>query len=44
MQEIEREALDMQLSDKLLEYKRGMGLLGEGQKEAPALPAGGESK
>src|SRR3954467_5267892 len=32
MQEIEREALDMQLSDKLLEYKRGMGLLGEGQK------------
>ena len=44
MQEIEREAMDMQLQDKLLEYKRGMGLLGEGQKEAPALPAGsGES-
>src|SRR3954466_9840296 len=40
MQEIEREALDMQLSDKLAEYKRGMGLLGEGQKGAPALPAG----
>jgi phage shock protein A len=44
MQEIEREAMDMQLHDKLAEYKRGMGLLGEGQKSAPALPAGsGES-
>src|SRR3954468_2203558 len=44
MQEIEREAMDMQLQDKLAEYKRGMGLLGEGQKGAPALPAGsGES-
>src|ERR671911_206302 len=39
MQEIEREALDMQLADKLLEYKREMGLLGEGQREKPALPA-----
>ena len=28
MQEIEREAMDMQLQDKLLEYKRDMGLLG----------------
>src|SRR3954466_10512956 len=27
MQDIEREVLDMQLQDKLLEYKRGMGLL-----------------
>jgi phage shock protein A len=44
MQEIEREAMDMQLQDKLLEYKRGMGLLGSGDKSAPALPAGsGES-
>src|ERR671917_938326 len=44
MQEIEREAMDMQLQDKLLEYKRGMGLLGAGQQGAPALPAGsGES-
>jgi phage shock protein A len=40
MQEIEREAMDMQLQDKLLEYKRGMGLLGGGEKSAPALPAG----
>src|SRR5919109_3221943 len=30
MQEIEREAMDMQLQDKLLEYKREMGLLGAG--------------
>src|SRR5919107_3520148 len=40
MQEIEREAMDMQLQDKLLEYKRGMGLLGEGQQQTPALPSG----
>ena len=44
MQEIEREAMDMQLQDRLLEYKRSMGLLGGGEKEAPALPsASGES-
>jgi phage shock protein A len=45
MQEIEREALDMQLADKLLEYKRDMGLLGTGTgAPAPqALPAEGES-
>jgi phage shock protein A len=45
MQDIEREALDMQLQDKLLEYKRDMGLLGTGTS-APtpqALPAEGES-
>src|SRR5215216_6929520 len=40
MQEIEREAMDMQLQDKLLEYKREMGMLGTGTKETPALPAG----
>jgi phage shock protein A len=44
MQEIEREALDMQLQDKLLEYKRNMGLLGEGAQETPALPAAGEER
>jgi hypothetical protein len=44
MQDIEREAMDMQLQDKLAEYKRGMGLLGSGERQAPALPAGsGES-
>jgi phage shock protein A len=45
MQEIEREAMDMQLADKLLEYKRSMGLLGAGA-DAPqpqALPAEGET-
>ena len=43
MQEIEREAMDMQLADKLLEYKQQMGLLGEGQREKPALPAADKS-
>src|ERR687891_369202 len=40
MQEIEREALDMQLADKLLAYKRDMGLLGSGSSAATpqALP------
>ena len=45
MQEIEREALDMQLADKLLNYKRDMGLLGTGGSAATpqALPAEGET-
>lgn len=45
MQEIEREALDMQLADRLLEYKRDMGLLGAGSSApgTPALPAEGET-
>ncbi|HEX8288094.1 MAG TPA: PspA/IM30 family protein [Pyrinomonadaceae bacterium] len=30
MQDIEREAMDIQLNDKLLEYKQQMGLLGSG--------------
>lgn len=39
MQEIEREALDMQLADKLLDYKRQMGLLSSGESNQPqALP------
>ena len=45
MQDIEREAMDMQLQDKLLSYKRDMGLLGSGDN-APtpqALPAEGET-
>jgi phage shock protein A len=42
MQEIEREALDMQLQDKLLAYKRDMGLLGPAPATATpqALPEG----
>jgi phage shock protein A len=45
MQEIEREAMDMQLQDKLLEYKRSMGLLPSSTTgSAPeALPAAGET-
>src|SRR2546423_10398339 len=45
MQEIEREALDMQLADKLLAYKRDMGLLGPagGAASPQALPAEGET-
>jgi hypothetical protein len=37
--------MDMQLQDKLLEYKRGMGLLpgSTGAKTPEALPAQGES-
>src|SRR5207244_2184869 len=44
MQEIEREAMDMQLQDKLAAYKRDMGLLPAGSGAAPqALPAEGET-
>ena len=34
MQDIEREAMDIQLQDKLLEYKQQMGLLGTGSSPA----------
>ena len=45
MQEIEKEAMDMQLQDKLLAYKREMGLLPAGSDSGSpqALPAQGES-
>lgn len=45
MQEIEREAMDMQLQDKLLQYKREMGLLPAGTESTSpqALPAQGET-
>src|SRR5688572_3369828 len=45
MQDIEREAMDMQLQDKLLAYKREMGLLPPATGSAPqqALPAEGET-
>src|SRR5437870_13074621 len=41
MQDIEREAMDMQLQDKLLAYKREMGLLPAASAESSpqALPA-----
>ncbi|HMT07042.1 MAG TPA: PspA/IM30 family protein [Pyrinomonadaceae bacterium] len=41
MQDIEREAMDIQLQDKLLEYKSQMGMLGAGtQPEAKQIDAG----
>jgi phage shock protein A len=45
MQDIEREAMDMQLQDKLLAYKREMGLLpaSTGGGTPKELPAEGES-
>ena len=46
MQEIEKEAMDMQLQDKLLAYKREMGLLPESSSASAtpqALPAQGET-
>lgn len=45
MQDIEREAMDMQLQDKLLSYKRDMGLLPASTSPGTpqALPAGGET-
>jgi phage shock protein A len=45
MQDIEREAMDMQLQDKLLAYKREMGLLpaATGAGAPQALPAEGET-
>ncbi len=45
MQDIEREAMDMQLQDKLLSYKRDMGLLPSSTSggEPQALPAAGET-
>jgi hypothetical protein len=47
MQDIEREAMDMQLQDKLLEYKREMGLLpastgGDIQGAIPARASGSQ--
>ena len=42
MQDIEREAMDIQLQDKLLEYKSQMGMLGAGTPPASKqIEAGG---
>jgi phage shock protein A len=44
MQDIEREAMDMQLQDKLLAYKQEMGLLPAAPSGSQqALPAQGET-
>jgi phage shock protein A len=45
MQDIEREAMDIQLQDKLLEYKQSMGLLGGGSNNAgKQISSGSEEK
>ena len=46
MQDIEREAMDIQLQDKLLEYKQQMGLLGAGSSggSSKQIAAGGDSQ
>lgn len=43
MQDIEREAMDIQLHDKLLEYKQQMGLLGSGSGGAERQISAGSS-
>jgi phage shock protein A len=44
MQDIEREAMDIQLQDKLLEYKSQMGMLGDGKSaESKQIAAGSEA-
>jgi phage shock protein A len=40
MQDIEREAMDIQLQDKLLEYKQQMGMLGTGSGNAKQIESG----
>ena len=43
MQDIEREAMDIQLQDKLLEYKQQMGLLGSGSvAQSKQISSGGQ--
>jgi phage shock protein A len=43
MQDIEREAMDIQLQDKLLEYKQQMGMLGTGSGTAKQIESGSGS-
>jgi phage shock protein A len=40
MADIEREAMDIQLQDKLLEYKQQMGMLGSGSPDTKQIEAG----
>jgi phage shock protein A len=44
MQDIEREAMDIQLHDKLLEYKQQMGMLGTGSGGASKQIAAGSDE
>ncbi len=43
MADIEREAMDIQLQDKLLSYKKEMGLLGEAETDTKQIESGDES-
>jgi hypothetical protein len=43
MADIEREAMDIQLQDKLLEYKQQMGLLGPGSGSSTGKQIGAGS-
>ena len=44
MADIEREAMDIQLQDKLLEYKQQMGMLGTGNADAKQISSGTGAK
>ncbi len=44
MHDIEREAMDIQLQDKLLSYKKDMGLLGEGSSKDTKQISSGDGK
>lgn len=44
MADIEREAMDIQLQDKLLEYKQQMGMLGTGTQDAKQISTGSDAK
>lgn len=44
MADIEREAMDIQLHDKLLEYKQQMGMLGTGSGQSKQISAGAGSE
>jgi hypothetical protein len=44
MADIEREAMDIQLHDKLLEYKQQMGMLGTGSGSSKQISAGAGSE
>jgi phage shock protein A len=44
MQDIEREAMDIQLQDKLLDYKQQMGMLGTGSTESKQIAAAPEDE
>ena len=44
MQDIEREAMDIQMQDKLLEYKQQMGMLGAGTPNVKQIESNSDIK